>query len=1018
MKCPACQHENTADTRFCSHCGKSLQIAVKKKSFASKTDTLQAPLDDLSTGTTFSDRYQVIEELGKGGMGKVYKVFDTEIQEKVALKLLKPEIAADEQTITRFRNELKFARKIGHRNVCKMFDLNRSDETYFITMEYVSGEDLKSFINRVGRLPVAKAVIIAEQVCEGLVEAHHQGVVHRDLKPQNIMIDREGNAKIMDFGIARFIRAKGITNAGILIGTPEYLSPEQAETKDVDHRSDIYTLGIILYEMLTGAVPFDGETPLSVAMKHKTEKPKDPRAINPQIPEEMSELILKCMEKDKNKRYQKTEELLSDLRAIRKKLPTTEIRPVKRKSVTSKEITVTFSLRKLLIPALVLLSMAVLTVAVWLLRSPRTVSAVPDDKSSIAVMYFRNNTGDSELEHWRSALTDLLITDLSQSRYVRVLSAERVYNILQELNQLEATTYSADVIREVAQRAGVHYVLVGGYTRAEDSFRVTCSILEASTGELLGSESISGEGEASFYAMVDELTRRIKSRLNITGERLALDQDREVGDITTSSPEALKLYSEGRKLHLAGDYYGSLSEMQKALEIDPEFAMAHRSVAMSYNNLGYKPAKKTALTKAFELRDRVSEKERYLIEADYYRSSEKTHGKAIEAFEKLLKDYPNESTAIANLAGLYSEIEEFEKALVYNQKNFDAGNINMITIYNLADTQLSLGRPDKSIDIISSHLKDHPDQVLLSSVLILAYMTQGKYDRALIELDKIPQDDNKNKEWIFSMRGDILLLKGDLGRAEQEYLKLPEENRTRRQSLSYLNLTKGKFREALAQLEKKPVMSAELGYIYPKAGRFAEGMQIYESEIAAALRDESLLDHIIALHKKGLALLAQDDIKKAEETAFEIRDLVRRTLNKKSMRFFHHLIGLIQLQRNEPEKAVKSLQTAVSLLPHVKDMRRQDHPLFYESLASAYERIGNFERAKKAWNTIIGLKTERLRDGDIYALSFYRLGKILLEEGHQLEASENLQKFLDLWKGADPGRPELEDARTCLSRLL
>ncbi|MCJ7681551.1 MAG: serine/threonine protein kinase, partial [Candidatus Aminicenantes bacterium] len=311
MKCPACQYEHTADTRFCGQCGEPLQPTVKKKSLVSKTGTLMTPLDDLMTGTTFSGRYQIIEELGKGGMGKVYKVFDTEIKEKIALKLLKPEIAADEQTITRFRNELKFARKIGHRNVCKMFDLNKSDETYFITMEYVSGEDLKSFISRVGRLPVAKAVTIAEQVCEGLVEAHHQGVIHRDLKPQNIMIDREGNAKIMDFGIARFIRAKGITNAGILIGTPEYLSPEQAETKDVDHRSDLYTLGIILYEMLTGTVPFDGETPLSVAMKHKTEKPINPRTLNPQIPEELSALILKCMEKDRNKRYQKTQELLS-----------------------------------------------------------------------------------------------------------------------------------------------------------------------------------------------------------------------------------------------------------------------------------------------------------------------------------------------------------------------------------------------------------------------------------------------------------------------------------------------------------------------------------------------------------------------------------------------------------------------------------------------------------------------------------------------------------------------------------
>ncbi|MCJ7681060.1 MAG: tetratricopeptide repeat protein, partial [Candidatus Aminicenantes bacterium] len=754
------------------------------------------------------------------------------------------------------------------------------------------------------------------------------------------------------------------------------------------------------------------------AMKHKTEKPINPRTLNPQIPEELSALILKCMEKDRNKRYQKTQELLSDLRVIRKSLPTTEIRAAKRKPVTSKEITVTFSLKKMFFPALVLLSLAAVTVIVWLFRSPPSISAVPDDKSSIAVMYFRNNTGDAELEHWRSALTDLLITDLSQSKYVRVLSAERMYNILQELNQLEATTYSTDVIREVAQRGAIHYVLVGGYTRAEDSYRVTCSLLEAQTGELLASESVSGEGEASFYNMVDELTRRIKLRLNISGERLAMDQDREVEDITSSSPEALKLYSEGRKLHLAGDYIGSLSEMQKVLEIDAEFAMAHRSVAMSYNNLGYLPAKKTALTKAFELRDRVSDRERYLIEGDYYRAFDKDQDKAIESFEKLLQNYPNDSTAIANLAGLYSEIEAFDKALEYNQRNYNAGNINLITIYNLADNYLSVGRPDKTIELVSSHLQKNPEYTRLHNVLILAYVAQGKYDRALMELNKLSKSVEEGTDDLSSFRGDIYLLKGDLSRAEQEYLKYPEENRTRRISLSILHLTKGKFRDAAAQLEKKPELNEALGFVYPKAGRYAEGIKVYESEIADSLRGEKISDHIYFLHMKGLALLAQNEDRRAEETASELRALIQRTMNQGAIRFYHHLTGRIQLHRGEVGKAIKSFEKAVSLLPHASDLRRHLHPMFYESLAAAYEQKGDLEKAKKTYTAIIGLNLERLRDGDIYALSFYRLGKILQEQGHTFEASENYQKFLDLWKGADPDRPELEDARTRLSRLL
>jgi serine/threonine protein kinase len=336
MKCPRCQFENPSDTNYCAKCGTPL--FHKGEAAYGPTLTMETPLYILERGTTFAGRYEIIEEVGWGGMGRVYKVYDKKIKETIALKLLKPEITSDHRTIERFSNELKFARKISHPNVCRMYDLGEEGEAHFITMEFVPGEDLKSFIRRAGHLSEAKAIFIARQISEGLAEAHRLGVLHRDLKPQNVMIDRDGNAKVMDFGIARSLHAAGVTRTGVMIGTPEYMSPEQADAVELDQRSDIYSLGVILYEMVTGRVPFAGETPLSVALKHKVERPKDPRELNSLISGGLSRLIMKCLEKDREKRYQGAEELRTDLERLEKGLPTAErVLPQKKSAATERK---------------------------------------------------------------------------------------------------------------------------------------------------------------------------------------------------------------------------------------------------------------------------------------------------------------------------------------------------------------------------------------------------------------------------------------------------------------------------------------------------------------------------------------------------------------------------------------------------------------------------------------------------------------------------------------------------------
>jgi len=597
MRCPKCRTENRPGTKFCGNCGASLE--TKSKGSTSDTKTLVTSIADMKVGSTFADRYHILEKLGKGGMGGVYKARDINIDENMALKILNPEIASDEKTLQRFRNELRLTRKISHRNICRVFDLSEYEGIHYISMEYVSGEDLKSLIYRVGQLTVGKAVIIARQICEGLNEAHRLGVVHRDLKPQNVMIDSEGNAKIMDFGIARSVKSEGITEEGVIVGTPEYMSPEQVEGNEIDGRTDIYSFGIILYEMLTGRLPFEGKTPLSVAVKQKSEKPLNPRRINSQIPENISRLILKCLQKKADERYQDVGELLAELREIEKQMPETDKVLPKRKTTASREITVKFNLKKVLTPVLIVISLFVIGFIVWkVLWHQRTVVS-EGARPSLAVMHFENNTGDESFDHWRKALSDLLIADLGQSRFLKVLSGEKLFDVLKELNLEQSETYSSKNLKDVASKTGVTYILTGRLTKAGDTLRVNTSLLEAETERIIGREQVEGIGEESLFDLVDQLTKLVKEDFKLSSSDIQGDIDLNIREITTDSQDAYRYYRDGENYKSQGEYLKAIPLLEAAVAIDPGFAMAYRGLYICYSNLGYQSEAVKNLEKAW-----------------------------------------------------------------------------------------------------------------------------------------------------------------------------------------------------------------------------------------------------------------------------------------------------------------------------------------------------------------------------------------------------------------------------------
>ena len=709
IKCPICHSHNPETKQFCGDCGTPLTPAADVD--LSFTETLEAPKEKLNTGTTFAGRYQIIEELGRGGMGKVYKAQDMEIKEKIALKLIKPEISSDKKTIERFQNELKLARKISHRNVCRMYDLGKSEGDYFITMEYVHGEDLKGMIRMMGQLSAGKAISIAKQVCEGLSEAHRIGIIHRDLKPGNIMIDKEGNAKIMDFGIARSLRGKDITAEGVMIGTPEYISPEQVESKEVDQRSDIYSLGVILYEMVTGRVPFEGETPLSVVMKHKKDVPPNPTNFNAQVSEDLSRVILKCLEKDKSSRYPTAEELHAELARIEKEIPVRERTIPGRKTPQSREVSVRrggINWKKMVFYGGVSVLLALTAYVVLNLFNSRKESI-----DSIAVLPFENVNADPNIDYLCDGITETIINKLSQLPNLKNICRNSVF------------TYKGKSVdpKKVGRELGVEAILLTRLARVGDRLVVSPTLVRTKDNSQLWGERYDQKFE-DIFSIEEKIATAIVQvlRLKLTEEDRQKISERPIDNVAAYESYLRANQQIWRFREDALDR--TIQELQNGLDIigdNPLLLSAMAFAYFQYVNIGVKQEDYTA--------------------------------RAEECAKKALAIDPNFSKAHTVLGLIYSAwgdrkngMLHFKKALEANPNEADALRWLVLSYYHAGKSSAALQLIEryKEVDPLS------PDNYLLQGI---SYFYEGQYALALDPWRKWYQSDPENpiKEYLYAL---------------------------------------------------------------------------------------------------------------------------------------------------------------------------------------------------------------------------------------------------------------------------